>query len=384
MKRKPQAEDALKKANINTQKPVLTLPNPLAETFFLHPSNLRLKIDTSELWWMEENDTQSYPTMRGPWEQAGGCLDAFFRLHDASDEQIEDFAKRWGILGIWPVRREEPNPDYVEDFIPPATRERRLYQLGHGPNSGNPPNWVWTVESTELWRRLARHFRALLLLAADLRSQGMGTEEAGKEEDWAEVVSSVKESREGWYWAARIGITPLHLRQGTGFMPDVRHIGKTFEQAYRDEQWATLLQALGRWAKHVPIFLNVSNLRRDGGVVSLDFSQMPTNWDAKSYAECKEGRQYEWAFTNTETFRREDAYPPMRSSILLNVLVVQLIGAITSGVYVCQSCQQPFSSDRRPRLDKTVLCDLPECAAAQSARRVAKSRRKRAEGQGEA
>lgn len=373
MKQKPQAEDALKKANINTKKPVLTLPSPLAKTFFLHPSNLRLKIDTSELWWMEQSNPRQYPTMPGSWETAEGCLDAFFRLHDASDEQILELAGRRGILGIWPLRRKKPNKNFIGGTDPQSLRryERNDEDM---PNTGNSPNDIWTVESTDLWRRLARHFRALLLLAADLRSSGIG-----KEEDWAEVVSGVEESKRQWDVTARVGITPLHLRQGTVYVPDVKHIGKTLEQAYRDEQWATLLHALDRWAKQVPIFLNVSNLRANGGVVSLDFNQMPTNWDAYTYDKCEQDQQYKKAFTSDETFRREDPGIPMRSSILLNVLVVQLIGAITSGVYVCQSCQQPFSSDRRPRLDKTVLCDRDECAAAQSARRVAKSRRKRAE-----
>lgn len=377
MKREPQAEDALKKAKINIKKPVLTLPSPLAETFFLHPSNLRLKIDTSELWWMEKRNPRQYPTMAGGWETAEGCLDAFFRLHDASDEQILEFAERWGILGIWPLRRKKPNPNFTENTDSRSLRrdERRDEDM---PNTGNSPNDIWTVESTDLWRRLARHFRALLLLAADLRSQGTGTDEV-----WGEIIDNVEESRAAWTMTAQIGTDPSKQERFSLYTPAARHIGKTFEQAYRDEMWGALLHVLDRWAKQVPIFLNVSNLRANGGVVSLDFNQMPTNWDAYTYAKCERQGQREWAFTNDFAFYGEDPYTPMRSSILLNVLVVQLIGAITSGIYVCQSCQQPFSSVRKPRLDKTVLCDRDECAAAQSARRVAKSRRKRAEARSE-
>ncbi len=376
MKQKPQAEDALKKANINTKKPVLTLPSPLAETFFLHPSNLRLKIDTSELWWMEQSNPRQYPTMPGGWETAEGCLDAFFRLHDASDEQILEFAGRWGILGIWPLRRKKPNLNFKGNTDPHSVRRAERWDEDM-PNTGNSPNDIWTVESTDLWRRLARHFRALLLLAADLRSHG-----TGKDENWGEIIDNVEESRAAWIMTARIGTDPSKQERFSPYTPAARHIGKTFEQAYRDEMWAALLYALGRWAKQVPIFLNVSNLRADGGVVSLDFNQMPTNWDGYTYDKCERQGKHNQAFTSDFTFYREDPYIPMRSSILLNVLVVQLIGAITSGVYVCQSCQQPFPSDRRPRLDKTVLCDSKECAAAQNARRVAKSRRKRAEARG--
>ena len=85
-----------------------------------------------------------------------GCLDSFTRLHDAPDAEIGEFAQEWGVLGFC-----EHGLPGIHASCPPAL---------HFPSSLDPSStpimWLFGEErpyqeSTEDWRGLARHLRAI-------------------------------------------------------------------------------------------------------------------------------------------------------------------------------------------------------------------------------
>ena len=87
---------------------------------------------------------------------ASGCLDSFTRLHDASDAEIGEFAREWGVLG------------FCEHGLPGihASCWPALYFPSPLDPSNMPILWLlggerpWK-ESIEDWRGLARHLRAI-------------------------------------------------------------------------------------------------------------------------------------------------------------------------------------------------------------------------------
>ena len=87
---------------------------------------------------------------------ASGCLDSFIRLRDAPDAEIGEFARERGILGVC-----EHGLPGIHASCPPALRFRPT------PDSSSTPI-LWLLgeerpwrESTEDWRSLARHLRAI-------------------------------------------------------------------------------------------------------------------------------------------------------------------------------------------------------------------------------
>lgn len=128
-----------------------------------------------------------------------GCLLAFLELATASDEQVVNFAKAWGVLALENVQqRYEVEEQFLHDALPVTVSTNDIHanmlrqsagfkehfgeNLTQGVNTGNQGSsekqklweeWpvVWDCEPVDVYRRFALQARALLQIAAKLSSE---------------------------------------------------------------------------------------------------------------------------------------------------------------------------------------------------------------------
>ncbi len=356
-KEKISDNERFSRAGIGVKQKILRLSGPLASPHVLHPKRLDLATEPEpRLRWMENVSLRLYPTTAEN-KNVTGCLQKFIRLHKKTDQQIRAFADEWGILGIWPVREwGEDNPcydpafdmwaSYSSDSLSLLRREDQALNYQDGPQVRQ---FLWHTEKISLWRRLSRHFHAILLLAATLDDRG-----SDNTKDWEEVI---------------IGGRPTFREQ---YMQTVI----TGQEPQQATPWTTLQYAIHRWTAQATITLLLGDRVKSGDYMApaahLDINQMPVDWTPEMYDECASKNYQDRQFNGDLTYYREERYLPMRSSVLLNILVVQLVIAVTSPLMVCQNpeCGAPFN---RMHAGK-IYCDSKDCEKSRSKQRNALKR----------
>ncbi len=338
--------DRLYLAGMRVKQKILQLSGPLARPHVLHPKHLHMMAEPEpRLRWMENIHLNLGPTM-AEYKDMEGCLQKFIRLHKAADQQILNFAREWGILGIRPVREwGEDNPKYdpafdmwakySSDALSLQRKEDQALTYQDGPQVRQ---FLWHTEKISLWRRLSRHFHAILLLAAAIDSQ---SEDDTK--NWQEVI-------------------------GMDSAPK------------NNTHWGTLQYAIHRWTAQAPLTLllgdRIKVKNRKAPIAHLDINQMPINWTPEMYDECADRNYQDWEFRDNTTYWRGDGYLPMRSSVLLNILVVQLVATVTSPLMRCQN-PECSTVENRTRTGKRY-CDSPECVKSRARQRQSLNRTKKA------
>lgn len=137
-------------AGFATELSRLTATTDLAELRLAVPSAVRIREDRIE-WRLDDANN---------WEEgrpAGKCLEAFMRLADAEDdERFATFVRQFGVLGLrqygtWDLWLPGTADNQLPEYIPPR----------------GPEVWYW--EPIKQWRLRARHARAIVSIATDLR-----------------------------------------------------------------------------------------------------------------------------------------------------------------------------------------------------------------------
>lgn len=267
------------------------------------------------------------------------CLTTFLRIGEATDQQILDFIREWGVLGVWPSIRKT-----VE-----------------GPKTYSEPINVYRV--------IAAQLRAVLLIGAAIYEA-----KPPDAEDWRKVVNDWQIDK----WAGRTdleGDTSIKLWL-----------------ANLDAQRDCLLQVLNRWLNHLWIAQRLDWRPEELPQLGLAVNCDPLPWDfdrlvdqSEDWPESECDISYDaWDGAQDFDFRSLDQYDyvqPMRlrPSRLFNVLVLQTIITLTSryGVYRCDQCGEPVAdAPRRFRWDKAKLCS-DSCRAARHADIQARSAARR-------
>ncbi len=177
----PGKKDLLTTANVaqlelnRMEMPLSSMPKQARMSpprLLLLESELKYRMPSSEpemeaaLWWFEAEHQTAGDFMQNQLSQAvSGCLTEFFRLYEAEDDDILRFAKKWGVLGIWPRRYKE---------CPLPLRQRFLlgqYDRRFEPAFLAGDGFTWLSETTSFWRSTALHFRTLLTIGAKMQSQ---------------------------------------------------------------------------------------------------------------------------------------------------------------------------------------------------------------------
>jgi len=326
----------------------LQFGKPVIAPYVLLFADLHLEEEPQPtLWWRERGTTResTVPEIVA----VDKCLTAFLKLHKASDQKILDFAHRWGILGLWPIMKEDPEPEQEE--VDALVVSWLTY----------PQDRQWYGETTEFWRRVAKRARALLLIAASLHSNNLP-----QDQHWEVVLGSSELSKYKKQWLT----TSVSSWDRTA-MSEI------------DAQRRTFLHHVSFWTENVPLFLridwknettNMGDGRRsdwgfgensgDTPILTLNMNAMPVEWKPKNYVDSTEQKWQERHLGSDMTYWSGPPYTPMRSSCLFNILVVQLVAALTSpkGIYICDVCGNPFVPENKPQRQRHVLCSNPECA----------------------
>lgn len=245
------------------------------------------------------------------------CLDEFVRLADAPDAQFERFARKWGVLGIWPrIRVERLGDGYIRVFY---------------------------RETVDLWRRLVTRSRAILLVGADL----VGGAVIGKEpqcappSDWEQIIRLDEVS--SFNIAAEFGRSVAAQREVLSqVMTDLAaqingHPYMVWEEA----------EAAPRWM--------------------LNINDWAYSWDME-YARRHPADEEETAadrYGPEFRSRFSIGHLALRPSPLYNIIVCQMAAALTSpkGLYRCDNCGEPFVPlGQRARADRSRYC-TPWCSA---------------------
>ena len=147
---------------------------PLTENWYV-PT--RFKIEGDNLYWRDATDMvdgvmradfafRVSPDRKTLREK---ILFGFTRLANASNEEILDYARQWGILGICVHNR-------------PTTHEKGktvgVLSFYHGCDFAQDGDWYY--EPLQVWRDYAQQFRAILSLVAALRKENPPEEDPDK------------------------------------------------------------------------------------------------------------------------------------------------------------------------------------------------------------
>ena len=192
---------------------------------------------------------------------ASGCLDSFTRLHDAPDAEIAEFAQERGILGI------------CEHGLPGihASCRPSLYFPSSLDPSSTPILWPlgeerpWR-ESTEDWRSLARHLRAITRFAYATTHDETPDFDDGLHLDWpSSAPPPIFGNPAPWLPAAeqfylnrlgRMGQAPPASSEGVSLavnrLLQLAHIGPTI-QFEKSDYWLSF--AFKRPTEEAPVFV---------------------------------------------------------------------------------------------------------------------------------
>jgi hypothetical protein len=264
-----------------------------------------------------------------------GCLDSFIRLADASDERIEAFAQRWGILGICehgqPGMHDGCMPLCFNDRFWEAEAEKAARQWREHV-AKQPGYW----EPLSAWRYYARQFGAFLSIVADLKA-GEDTETA----DWATIHNVLPVGKRGPDWDALFNY-PADLMDPKTWTGPIKFPGR---DKFRPNAVAGQQKLIAQWITYM--FRDAALAPR---LVWLD--EAPRLLLELTSPFVKQSRSMPW---------------PWPRNSLYSVLVCQLAAAATSdvGAVRCAICKLPTTlppEKHRPRHDKRFLCS-DDCRA---------------------
>lgn len=244
------------------------------------------------LWW--EDGPELYGVrVEGQATAQRTCLKEFYRLVDATPEQIRAFALCHGVLGIWPLLQGDG--------------------VGSGQLFGDTINF---------WHRMARRVRAILRIKASLdlsrASLAMSREpDEPDEEDWREVfgqtyAKSLSDSRK----------RPLPTPVPADDLERARYL---------------LFDAVSLWTRAVPMTLYLSWSQRSlAPDLCIALPDALSSDYEKAASGGAEARQHQ------PLHRKSLYWPAMRPSRLFHVLVWQLLVALRGRVVVCSICGLPL------------------------------------------
>lgn len=304
---------------------------------FYIPADIRVR--EGAIAWVEgeEQDVPPKPPL------ADECLSQFCRLRDATDAEILDFAKRWGMLGVWPTRTsvliKNSNPAEIYGYY--------LY-----------------TEPTQLWRDVAGRAWAILLVAAELSQN-----QRAFLEDWQRVVDfGGWNFQEEGFWQKEKGCPRPSTDSGKG--------GRMTWEV--EKQRELLEHCIAEWLDQIHVRPKFFWQRSEEGGVSpgLGFD-VNCETTAHDYGfNAKIARRVEKLIVDSpgtqENFRFDVRNPShygphqLRPSRLFNVIVLQLVAAVMSPLFRCAICNKPFSvEDRRGRgrARGRHICSSPDCQA---------------------
>ncbi len=104
-------------------------------------------------------------------------LDGFMRLRDATDEQVLDFARRWGVLDL--CEHDFPATHNVGSLAMVLRRSPKCLPVQPGSVEGR--------ESVKAWRAWAQRAHSLMLIGARLN-----TNRPGRIEDWERFFEGIE------------------------------------------------------------------------------------------------------------------------------------------------------------------------------------------------
>ena len=274
------------------------------------------------------------------------CLPDFLGLASANPNKIEAFARRWGVLANQVVGR-------FDIF---------LADQGGGIAIPGPVLTDQVCEPISVYTRLARQYRALLALAADL-SSGTST----RMEDWGDALQREKPSEFQWKDAALdavdVGFERFLLANlVTGLLDEVTALpvvcwtdkarlgitlsGSGLAQATEQNDNAERAYHLYANLKAFGSGVGGSGAYRIAGFNAFD------SWSSGSGIFSK---------TNSEsilTMRLISSSYPLNRALLYELAA--MLSSVT-GVARCDICGQPFRPTRVPARNRRKYCEKAEC-----------------------
>ena len=270
---------------------------------------------------------------------SAGLLEAFIDLAEATDEQILDFTCEWGTLHEdFDFLEDEVDSEKDFDMDVETVFEGGLSEaFANGVDLGSTrrrgrEDCIWYATPTSEYREKARQFRAIILLAADF-------------------LSGKPSQMEDWNGALRVG-------KAVGRADLIRRHGVTKARLQASERliWSKLVSDLLHQAMELPVVIWNKSA---GPQITLNGLPVSANEISSADIPVADGFVDEWdIFENVMwNFRaRRSSVPP--NAQLFTALTYQMVASVTSrhGVYRCDNCGKPFSSDRRLRADRKRFC----------------------------
>ncbi len=317
----------LDRIGVAVTSPLITMPLPV-------PLDIRLG-DTPEglpaILWRWPPPTDEYG-LRHAWNYGGTSAQAFWSFLDLADEPRASaflaFAKRYGVLGLWPYETVDGHrifglnhwvPSVTEGVMTPdryvILRSDERYEIERQGLLG------MMYEPIAEWKQWATWFRAVVLIAFELRNDRIGTRS-----NWAAL---------GWDFA----FDPARYKDSSRFISDVAMQRDTLVHHIQDRflKWSGLVPVVQWSGKSIALTISL------GG---NDAVQVP-----------QRGMRHDWP-----------------ENCLFPALVVQLLATLTAGVHIAAcsfpGCGRLHQRTRKPRPDQPASCD--EC------RPIAERERKRA------
>ena len=267
--------------------------------------------------WLNRNDlygtqNQWYKAYKEVQGAADECLLQFTALASAAADDHAPFlafARRWGVLGVWP---------------------RLVWELDIGHNV------VSYEEPLPLWRGLASHLRAILNIGAALHG---GT--TGDAEDWKAIYRDFSRS-------------PYYRMRRQDFLTDAPVQKEALAGAVNDLLYKVAAHPRLKWGQG------------QQPSVELTAEYDSYTWD-RDWLVDRRPRQdtfYWYQISQTMTWREQEELwrgMPYRPSQLLNVLVMQVAAILESpnSPPRCPDCGG--IKTRKARGSKELLCENEEC-----------------------
>lgn len=317
-------------------------------------------------------------------KDVSSCLWEFSKLRLKADADILQFATKWGVLGLWPTRQVAEEGDFCQrvPFATPSSQRNEDLRAFIKPLKLKSPGWeptpietdYWICETVQFWRRLSTHFWSILQCAAALYS--------GKvpETEWWEGMTDnpidVGRPLPAWWGGVAPGGQSYddYAKEpfiGPGYKSSIVLTRENWEI---EQLWKELLRVIFRWTNQTWVQL-LPERTINGIAVRLSVNDWNKNWGfgwtPEMYQRCARENRQELPFQNNDTYPRGRSLP-MRSSVLLNILVIQLMASVASPIYRCAICGEAYNPERKPRSDKALLCQNEECKSEQGRKRSKK------------
>lgn len=290
------------------------------------PANQRIVVvQTSSRLTDGDNPCIEWCQDRGAWiqQRSRGCLRKFTNLSAATDQQIYDFSREWGILDIEATEfKEDADPNYRSD----AEGE-----VEH-----------WKSESLELWRLYSRTARAIIRLHDKLRAGDSDTSLY----DWGALFRLPDPSV--FTWPTSEG-QQFYWEEGQSF-PTVIYRGERPWPSL-DLQRNLLEAEVARWFRESRMYPSVT---WDGGEMKLGIAGYRRP-EKVARGLGRRHREEEEFYSRQDFFRRSEwdiagalesefEHADKRPGLLFLNLTLEIAAALSrpEGTYQCNICGEFF------------------------------------------